>query len=181
MGMRREGKRAWKAGRRVCWDGKRERKMIVCVCQWELSPLTDSVSVPLILSHAKASLFIQSFRDPHLHCMKIPATFFHFLYISTRLLLLLWCLGMFLMLAHFHCGEGGVYFFQNQGHASRLFICFFFCISELNIKNCKRVHTSFSPYTVSLSLYNHISFFSYVLLSLSLTLFTFPCFLWDAK
>ena len=70
---------------------KRERKMIVRVCQWELNPLTDSVSVPLILSHAKASLFIQSFRDTHLHCMKIlAASFICATFLSPRLLLL-WC------------------------------------------------------------------------------------------
>lgn len=54
-----------KAERVLGWQVReRERKMIVCVCQWELNPLTDSVSVPLILSRVKASLFIQSLRDP---------------------------------------------------------------------------------------------------------------------
>ena len=48
--------------------------MIVRVCQWELSPLTDSVLVPLILSDVKAGLFIQSFGDTH--CMKILSAFF---------------------------------------------------------------------------------------------------------
>lgn len=48
-----------------------ERKMIVCMCQWELNPLTDSMSAPLILSQAKSSSFLQSFRDTHLHRMKI--------------------------------------------------------------------------------------------------------------
>lgn len=31
-----------------------ERKMMVCMCQWELNPLTDSVSAPPMLSQAKA-------------------------------------------------------------------------------------------------------------------------------
>lgn len=80
MGMRREGKRAWKAGQRGVSGCKRERKMIVRVCQWELSPLTDSVLVPLILSDVRAGLFIQSFGDTRMHCMKIlSALFFFFL------------------------------------------------------------------------------------------------------
>lgn len=53
-----------------------ESKMIVCMCQGELNPLTDSVSAPLILSRAKASSFLQSFRDTHLHRMKIPVAVF---------------------------------------------------------------------------------------------------------
>lgn len=92
-------------------------------------PLTDSVSVPLILSHAKASLFIQSFRDTHLHCVKILAAY---LIYSTFLLDLF---RNVLMWAHFHFGEG-LFFPRSRPQAPcltplRLFVCIF----ELNIKS----------------------------------------------
>lgn len=111
----------------------RERKMIVCVCQWELSPLTDSVSVPLIPSQAKASLFLQSFRDTHLHCMKILVASFIY---STLPFLLLWCLGMFS--CRFHFKEGS---FSSRSRSRPLAPCLtpphsVVCIFDLDIKFC---------------------------------------------
>lgn len=110
--------------------------MIVRVCQWELNPLTDSVSVPLILSHAKASLFIQSFRDTHLHCMKILAASVYLLHISTPSSssstvvfrnVLMW--------AHFHFGEGLFFFQRSRPQAPCLTpLHSVVCIFELNIK-----------------------------------------------
>lgn len=88
-------------GWRVC---KRERKMIVRACQRELKPLTDSASVPLILSPAKASLFIQSFRDTHFHCMKIQLSSFYLLHISAPSSSFSVVSRNVLMWAHFHYG-----------------------------------------------------------------------------
>lgn len=87
--MRREGKRAWKAGHRgvmgwgVC---KRERKMIVHVCQWELSP-PDRFSAIDPVSRKGELIY------------SIHSSLFFFIYSTflplLLLLLLLWCLGMF--------------------------------------------------------------------------------------
>lgn len=63
--------------------------MIVCMCQWELNPRADSMLVPLIQSEARASSFLQSFRDSCLHCMKILAA--SFIYSVFLPFLLPWC------------------------------------------------------------------------------------------
>lgn len=150
MGMRREGKRAWKAGQRGVSGCKRERKMIVRVCQWELSPLTDSVLVPLILSDVRAGLFIQSFGDTHMHCMKILSALFFFFFYSTSSSSSLTTVVFrnVFMWAHFHSGEGLFSPRSRPQPPCLMPLHWVVCTFELNIKICCPVCSLLpSPFT----------------------------------